>query len=71
MDQTIRKAYVEGHKTAPVTFDQFTSRGTLTDFKKADNYYIQCSFGEFLEVPGKRGIKAYASDGRKAAPETA
>lgn len=68
MDQTIRKAYVEGHKTAPVTFDQFTSRGTLTDFKKADNYYIQGSFGEFLEVPGKRGIKAYASDGRKAAP---
>lgn len=48
MDQTIRKAYVEGHKTAPVTFDQFTSRGTLTDFKKADNYYIQGSFGEFL-----------------------
>lgn len=51
MDQTIRKAYVEGHRTAPVTFDQFTTRGTLTDFKKADNYYIQGSFGEFLEVP--------------------
>ena len=32
MDQTIRKAYVEGHKTAPVTFEQFTSRGTLRDF---------------------------------------
>lgn len=51
MDQVINKAYVEGHKTAPVTFDQFTTRGTLSDFKKADNYYVQGSFGEFLEVP--------------------
>ncbi len=50
MDQAIQKAYVEGHRTAPVTFDQFTTRGTLTDFKKADNYYVQGSFGEFLEV---------------------
>lgn len=51
MDQTIKKAYTEGHKTAPVTFDRFTTRGTLSDFKKADNYYVQGSFGEFLEVP--------------------
>lgn len=51
MDQVINKAYVEGHRTAPVTFDQFTTRGTLSDFKKADNYYVQGGFGEFLEVP--------------------
>lgn len=51
MDQVINKAYVEGHKTAPITFDQFTTKGTLTDFKKADNYYVQGGFGEFLEVP--------------------
>lgn len=51
MDNVIRKAYVEGHKTAPVTFEQFTTRGVLTDFKKADNYYVQGSFGKFLEVP--------------------
>lgn len=57
MDQTIRKAYTEGHKTAPVTFDQFTTRGTLTDFKKADNYYVQGSFGEFLEVPENGELK--------------
>lgn len=57
MDQTIRKAYAEGHKTAPVTFDQFTTRGTLTDFKKADNYYVQGSFGEFLEVPENGELK--------------
>lgn len=51
MDQVINKAYVEGHRTAPVTFDRFTTKGTLSDFKKADNYYIQGGFGEFLEVP--------------------
>ena len=51
MDNVINKAYVEGHKTAPVTFDQFCSKGTLKDFKKADNYYVRGSFVEFLEVP--------------------
>lgn len=51
MDNVINKAYKEGHKTAPVTFDQFCSKGTLKDFKKADNYYVRGSFGEFLEVP--------------------
>ena len=57
MDQVINKAYVEGHKTAAVTFDQFTTRGTLSDFKKADNYYVQGSFGEFLEVPENGELK--------------
>lgn len=57
MDQTIRKAYTEGHRTAPVTFDQFTTRGTLADFKMADNYYVQGSFGEFLEVPENGELK--------------
>lgn len=51
MDQVVNKSYVAGHKTAPVTFDQFTTKGTLSDFKKTDNYYVQGSFGEFLEVP--------------------
>ncbi len=51
MDQVINKAYVEGHRTAPVTFDRFTTKGALSDFKKADNYYVQGGFGEFLEVP--------------------
>lgn len=50
MDQVINKAYVEGHRTAATTFEEFTTKGTLKDFKKADNYYVQGSFGEFLEV---------------------
>ncbi len=57
MDNVIRKSYVEGHKTAPVTFEQFTTRGTLTDFKKADNYYVQGGFGQFLEVPENGELK--------------
>ena len=57
MDQVVNKAYVEGHKTAAVTFDQFTTKGTLSDFKKADNYYVQGSFGEFLEVPENGELK--------------
>ena len=51
MDNVVNKAYKEGHKLAPVTFDRFTTKGTLRDFKKADNYYLRGSFGEFLEVP--------------------
>ncbi len=51
MDQVVKKAYTEGHRTAPVTFDRFTTKGTLSDFKKADNYYVQGGFGTFLEVP--------------------
>lgn len=51
MDNTINKAYVEGHKTAPVTFDRWTTRGTLKDFKTHDNNYMSGPAGELLEVP--------------------
>ena len=42
---------VEGHRTAPVTFDRWTKRGTLKDFKTHDNNYLSGPAGEFLEVP--------------------
>lgn len=51
MDNAINKAYVEGHKTAPVTFDKWTKRGVLTDFKTHDNNYLSGPAGELLEVP--------------------
>ena len=51
LDNAINKAYVEGHKTAAVTFDQFTKKGSLKDFKTVDNNYIAGPVGEFLEVP--------------------
>nr|WP_211147376.1 hypothetical protein [Ruminococcus sp. 1001270H_150608_F2] len=58
MDQAIEKAYIEGHRTVPVTFDKFTRKGTLTDFKKHDNYYLAGPAAEFLEVPEGGELKA-------------
>ncbi len=57
LDQTIEKAYREGHRTASVTFDQWTKKGTLTDFKTHDNYYVAGPVGEFLEVPENGELK--------------
>ena len=57
LDQTIEKAYREGHKTVEVTFDKFTKKGSLPDFKTHDNYYIAGPVGEFLEVPESGELK--------------
>lgn len=51
MDTAINKAYVEGHKSVNVTFDKFTKKGSLKDFKTHDNNYLAGPAGEFLEVP--------------------
>lgn len=51
LDNAINKAYVEGHKKVEVTFDRWTKKGTLKDFKTADNNYLAGPAGEFLEVP--------------------
>ncbi len=50
LDNAINKAYVEGHRTTPVTFDRFVKRGILKDFKIHDNNYLAGPAGEFLEV---------------------
>ena len=57
MDNAINKAFVEGHRTAPVTFDKWTKRGSLSDFKIHDNKYIAGPAGEFLEVPENGELK--------------
>ena len=51
LDSAINKAYVEGHKTVAVTFDKWTKKGSLKDFKTNDNNYLAGPAGEFLEVP--------------------
>ncbi len=51
LDNAINKAYVEGHKNVAVTFDRWTKKGSLKDFKTADNNYLAGPAGEFLEVP--------------------
>lgn len=57
LDNAINKAYVEGHRTVAVTFDQWTRKGSLKDFKTADNNYLAGPVGEFLEVPEGGEIK--------------
>lgn len=51
LDNAINKAYVEGHRTAAVTFDLWTRKGSLKDFKIHDNNYLAGPIGDFLEVP--------------------
>ena len=58
LDNAIEKAYVEGHKKVSVTFDRFTKKGTLKDFKTHDNNYLAGPVGEFLEVPEGGELKA-------------
>ncbi len=57
LDNTIEKAYTEGHRKVSVTFDKITKKGTLSDFKTHDNYYIAGPVGEFLEVPENGELK--------------
>lgn len=57
LDNAINKAYVEGHKKVAVTFDRITKKGSLKDFKTADNNYLAGPVGEFLEVPEGAELK--------------
>lgn len=57
LDTAINKAYVEGHKTVAVTFDEWVKKGSLKDFKTHDNNYIAGPAGEFLEVPENGELK--------------
>jgi hypothetical protein len=57
LDNAINKAYVQGHKTANVTFDRWTKKGSLKDFKTSDNNYLAGPAGEFLEVPEGAELK--------------
>lgn len=51
------KAYKEGYRKVAVTFDKFTKKGSLKDFKKHDNYYVAGPVGEFYEVPENGELK--------------
>ena len=58
MDQTIRKSIVELYNHVPTTFQEFTTKGTLPDFKEtADHEYVIGGVGDFLEVPENGEIK--------------
>ena len=57
LDNTINKAYVEGHKKVAVTFNRITKKGTLKDFKIANNNYLAGPVGEFKRVPESGELK--------------
>ena len=40
-----------------MTFDKFTKKGSLKDFKRHDNYYVAGPVGEFYEVPENGELK--------------
>ncbi|GHU50706.1 hypothetical protein FACS1894127_6320 [Clostridia bacterium] len=51
LDQAINKAYTESYRKVRVTFDKFTTKGSLSDFKLTDGKYLAGPAGAFLEVP--------------------
>ena len=58
MDQTIKKGIVELYNKVPTTFQQFTTKGSLPDFKTtADHEYLIGGVGDFLKVPENGEIK--------------
>lgn len=58
VEQSINKSYQEGHKRANTTYRRIAKIGTLSDFKKNDNYYVAGTAGEFLEVPEGGELKS-------------
>jgi len=52
MDQTIRKGIVDAYSKVPTTFERFTTKGTLQDFKESpDHEYLIGGVGDFEKVP--------------------
>jgi len=59
LDQTIRKSIVELYSHVPTTFQAFTTKGSLKDFKTTtDHEYVIGGVGDFLLVPENGEIKA-------------
>lgn len=58
MDATIKKGIVELYNKVPTTFQQITTKGSLSDFKTtADHEYLIGGVGDFLKVPENGEIK--------------
>lgn len=58
LDATIKKSIVEMYKGVGVTYDKWTSKGSLSDFKESEDHeYILGSFSDFPEVPENGELK--------------
>ena len=59
MDQTIKKSIVTIYNNVPTTFQMWTTKGQLTDFKESkDHEYVMGGLGEFEKVGENGEIKA-------------
>lgn len=65
MDLAINKSYKAGYERVPVTFEQWTAKGSLKDFKAQDNYYVAGTAGEFFELPQNGELKQDAPQDEK------
>lgn len=58
LDDAIRKNIVHVYQTVPTTFDRWTSKGSVTDFKPTpDHSYLIGGAGDFLLVPENGELK--------------
>lgn len=59
MDTAINKSIVHAYDHAPTTFEKFTRKGTLRDFKRTDGHnYLIGGVGDLLLVPENGELKA-------------
>ncbi len=59
LDATIKKSIVQLYNQVPTTFQAWTQKGSLTDFKAtADHEYVIGGTGDFLKVPENGELKA-------------
>lgn len=58
LDQTIRKNIVQIYQTVPTTFELWTTRGSVTDFKPTKDRSYVMGGGRFYEVPENGELKA-------------
>lgn len=59
LDSTIRKSIVQLYNQVPTTFQAWTTKGSLSDFKDTpDHEYVIGGLGDFEEVPENGEIKA-------------
>lgn len=59
LDSTIRKSIVQLYNQVPTTFQVWTTKGSLSDFKESpDHEYVIGGLGDFEEVPENGEIKA-------------
>jgi hypothetical protein len=59
LDTTIRKSIVEIYNKIPTTFQNWTSKGSLSDFKESpDHEYLLGGGADFLEIPENGELKS-------------